>query len=107
MTVTRKFMSLANLEFESLVSFPYFEPTNGLFLYYIVNNNTNFLYLLANCPAGSYYNSENDTCVECPLGTYQPLQGKNECISCGKNLTTAFSATLEESNCIGNVTNNF
>ena len=62
-----------------------------------------FLYILANCPAGSYYSSENNTCVKCPLGTYQPAQGQTKCISCGKNLITALSGTVEESDCIGNV----
>ena len=46
---------------------------------------------------------ENETCVECPLGAYQPVQGQTECISCGKNLTTASNGTVEESDCIGNV----
>ena len=60
-----------------------------------------FLCLSANCPAGSYYRATNATCVECPLGTYQPAQGQKECISCGKSLTTAFNGTVEKSDCIG------
>jgi len=64
----------------------------------------NFLHRLANCPAGSYYSKENNTCVKCPLGKYQPVQGQMECVSCGQNLTTALNGTLEESACIGNVT---
>ena len=65
--------------------------------------NIYFLYLIANCPAGSYYSAKNDTCVECPLGSYQPVQGQTECIHCGKNLTTSSNGTLEESDCIGSV----
>ena len=65
--------------------------------------NIYFLYLIANCPAGSYYSAQNDACVECPLGTYQPVQGQTECICCGKNLTTSSNGTLEESDCIGSV----
>ena len=58
---------------------------------------------LANCPAGSLYVEENETCAECPFGTYQPVQGQTRCIPCGTNLTTAFNGTVEESDCIGNV----
>ena len=57
---------------------------------------------VANCPAG-LYSTENETCDECPLGTYQPVQGQTECIPCGANLTTAFNGTVEEVDCIGNV----
>ena len=49
------------------------------------------------------YNKENETCVECPIGTYQPVQGQTECLSCATNLTTAFNGTLEEEDCIGKV----
>ncbi|KAJ7327690.1 Putative ephrin-receptor like [Desmophyllum pertusum] len=57
-------------------------------------------YICANCPAGLSYDTENETCTECPLGSYQPVQGQTECIPCGKNLTTAFNGTVEESDCI-------
>ena len=56
---------------------------------------------LANCPAGSYYRENNASCVECPVGTYQPVQGQKDCISCGINLTTAFNGIVEKSDCIG------
>ena len=58
-------------------------------------------YLLANCPAGSHYNAENASCVKCPVGTYQPVQGQKECIPCGNDLTTASNGTIEESDCFG------
>ena len=58
---------------------------------------------LANCPAGLSHNKENETCVECPIGTYQPVQGQTECLSCATNLTTAFNGTVEEEDCIGKV----
>lgn len=57
--------------------------------------------LLANCPAGSHYNAENTSCVKCPVGTYQPVQGQKECIPCGNDLTTASNGTIEESDCFG------
>ena len=60
------------------------------------------LFPLANCPAGSYSSAQNDTCVECPFGTYQPIQGQKDCVSCGKDLTTISNGTLEEAQCIGN-----
>ena len=44
---------------------------------------------------------EKYTCVECPLGTFQPLQGKKDCIPCGKNLTTFSNGTVKELDCIG------
>ena len=55
------------------------------------------------CPAGSYFSTEKAICVECPVGTYQPVQGQMKCIPCGKNLTTALIGAVEESYCIGNV----
>ena len=62
-----------------------------------------FIWPLEICPAGSYFSTEKAVCVECPLGTYQPIQGQTKCIPCGKNLTTALLGAVEESYCIGNV----
>ena len=62
-----------------------------------------FIWPLEICPAGSYFSTEKATCVECPLGTYQPVQGQMKCILCDKNLTTALLGAVEESYCIGNV----
>ena len=56
---------------------------------------------LANCPGGWYYDMEKYTCVECPVGTFQPSQGKKDCIPCGKNLTTFSNGTEKELDCIG------
>ena len=53
------------------------------------------------------YDKENETCVECPIGTYQPVQGQTECLSCATNLTTAFNGTVEEEDCIGKVSDSF
>ena len=60
------------------------------------------LFILANCPAGSYFSAHNDTCLKCPFGTYQPMQGQKDCVSCGKDLITVLNGTLEEAGCIGN-----
>ena len=73
------------------------------FLYIYFKLSKTFSFFLANCPAGLYYNLENDTCVDCPHGTYQTNQGQNECIHCGQNLTTAMEGTVEEKDCVGKV----
>ena len=73
------------------------------YLPYLFQAKLDVFFLLANCPAGLYYNLENDTCVNCPHGTYQTNQGQNECIHCGQNLTTAMEGTVEEQGCIGKV----
>lgn len=69
--------------------------------YRVMIPNKKCRYLLANCPAGSHYNAENASCVKCPVGTYQPVQGQKECIPCGNDLTTASNGTIEESDCFG------
>ena len=67
----------------------------------MIPNKKKCRYLLANCPAGSHYNAENTSCVKCPVGTYQSVQGQNECIRCGNDLITASNGTIEESDCFG------
>ena len=73
------------------------------YLPYLFQAKLDVFFFLANCPAGLYYNLENDTCVDCPHGTYQTNQGQNECIHCGQNLTTAMEGTVEEKSCVGKV----
>ena len=73
------------------------------YLPYLFQAKLDVFFFLANCPAGLYYNLENDTCVDYPHGTYQTNQGQNECIHCGQNLTTAMEGTVEEKGCVGKV----
>lgn len=60
--------------------------------------------LAADCPAGSY-SSVNRTCILCPRGTYQPSSGRPSCISCGLNLTTHSSGTVDKKHCISKLIN--
>ena len=60
--------------------------------------------LAADCPAGSY-SSVNRTCILCPRGTYQPSRGRPSCISCGLNLTTHSSGTVDKKHCISKLIN--
>ena len=60
--------------------------------------------LAADCPAGSY-SSVNRTCFLCPRGTYQPSRGWPSCISCGLNLTTQSSGTVDKKHCISKLIN--
>lgn len=40
------------------------------------------------CAAGSFYNSKNQKCEKCRMGTYQPSQGQSSCLSCAQNGVT-------------------
>ncbi|BFZ02934.1 hypothetical protein BsWGS_05974 [Bradybaena similaris] len=51
------------------------------------------------CPAGSYRNESTNSCFLCKRGTYQNLTGKNSCVHCNANFTTASEGSINSSQC--------
>ena len=52
-----------------------------------------------NCPPGSYGDNVTNTCIECPIGYYQDVEGKPECQICAKNRSTAITGAKNISDC--------
>lgn len=55
---------------------------------------------VANCSAGTYLVSSNNTCQPCAKGYYQPLKWQSSCIQCGTDKTTERPGTISEADCI-------
>ncbi|XP_006230067.1 signal peptide, CUB and EGF-like domain-containing protein 2 isoform X1 [Rattus norvegicus] len=51
------------------------------------------------CSPGHFYNTTTHRCIRCPLGTYQPEFGKNNCVSCPGNTTTDFDGSTNITQC--------
>ncbi|XP_055463421.1 signal peptide, CUB and EGF-like domain-containing protein 2 isoform X5 [Psammomys obesus] len=51
------------------------------------------------CSPGHFYNTTTHRCIRCPLGTYQPEFGKNNCVSCPGNTTTDFDGSTNLTQC--------
>ncbi|XP_076419563.1 signal peptide, CUB and EGF-like domain-containing protein 2 isoform X3 [Peromyscus maniculatus bairdii] len=51
------------------------------------------------CSPGHVYNTTTHRCIRCPLGTYQPAFGKNNCLSCPGNTTTDFDGSTNITQC--------
>ncbi|KAL3876990.1 hypothetical protein ACJMK2_034757 [Sinanodonta woodiana] len=51
------------------------------------------------CPAGKY-RSDNNTCLPCLQGSYQPQADQTRCLLCGKGLTTPSSGAITKETCI-------
>ena len=69
------------------------------------------VFSVANCPPGSYQNTtlmkmkdergidfevSMPTCEMCPPGTYQPQEGKDECIRCDTGVSEVQGAITDE-----------
>ncbi|XP_013380053.1 sushi, von Willebrand factor type A, EGF and pentraxin domain-containing protein 1-like [Lingula anatina] len=54
---------------------------------------------IGNCTAGYYIHSSNNSCVPCPLNSYQPDKWQTSCILCPDNKTTATMATTALTEC--------
>ncbi|CAE1277996.1 unnamed protein product [Acanthosepion pharaonis] len=52
-----------------------------------------------NCQPGYRFNNTADTCVACPIGTYQNKIGDHPCEDCPKNFITATEGTSNISDC--------
>ena len=54
--------------------------------------------ILVTCPAGQQ--DVNDTCKECPIGSYKEAAGPDTCDECAQGLTTSGTGSTDESaNC--------
>ncbi|GAB1292544.1 Signal peptide, CUB and EGF-like domain-containing protein 2 [Apodemus speciosus] len=51
------------------------------------------------CSPGHFYNTTTHRCIRCPLGTYQPEFGQNNCVSCPGNTTTDFDGSTNIRQC--------
>lgn len=51
------------------------------------------------CSPGHFYNTTTHRCIRCPLGTYQPEFGKNNCVSCPGSTTTDFDGSTNVTQC--------
>ena len=45
---------------------------------------------------GLEFSVDQQTCTPCPPGTYQPNEGKTECISCPSNISYVEGAMTDE-----------
>nr|XP_045226294.1 signal peptide, CUB and EGF-like domain-containing protein 2 isoform X13 [Macaca fascicularis] len=51
------------------------------------------------CSPGHFYNTTTHRCIRCPVGTYQPEFGKDNCVSCPGNTTTDFDGSTNITQC--------
>ena len=51
------------------------------------------------CVAGSYYDNNTETCALCAIGTFQPLSGQTNCISCTPGTTTQTVGSINSNQC--------
>lgn len=51
------------------------------------------------CPSGSYFHNESNTCVDCPVGEYQELEGEMVCLSCPLGSSTEDMRCRNETDC--------
>ncbi|XP_031575042.1 uncharacterized protein LOC116308701 [Actinia tenebrosa] len=55
------------------------------------------------CLMGTYFDVQNQSCIECPVGTYMDQNGHLilSCIKCAGNKTTQGHGAINESQCLG------
>lgn len=53
------------------------------------------------CPAGSYYNKDSQTCQKCQEGTYQNSTGQMNCIPCPQGTWTVGIHARNYTECFG------
>ncbi|XP_012934800.1 sushi, von Willebrand factor type A, EGF and pentraxin domain-containing protein 1 [Aplysia californica] len=51
------------------------------------------------CPAGSRYDPEDDRCITCQIGEYQPQAAQMNCLECPANTTTVNHGAVNSSQC--------
>ncbi|GIY05897.1 sushi, von Willebrand factor type A, EGF and pentraxin domain-containing protein 1 [Caerostris extrusa] len=51
------------------------------------------------CLPGTYSPTRVETCLACPVGTYQELKGQTSCNVCPNGTTTASSRSVSETDC--------
>lgn len=57
--------------------------------------------LLVACSMGTFYNSTNQNCEFCPVGTYGSSTGLKECNICGSGKTTLGVGYTSNIDCVG------
>ena len=55
------------------------------------------------CPAGSYYNKDSQTCQKCQEGTYQNSTGQMNCIPCPQGTWTVGIHARNYTECFGKI----
>ena len=53
------------------------------------------------CPSGTYFNSKNKACYDCPKDTYQEDYGRFHCNKCPLGTFTIGTKTKNSTNCRG------
>lgn len=57
------------------------------------------------CPPGSYRNQLDNTCLQCPLGTFNPTAGQTQCLLCGQGNTSLSLGAVSYSQCVRGTVN--
>lgn len=60
-----------------------------------------FFLHIVECPAGTHYSTSLQTCLQCPKGHYQPLEGQPECLQCPDETTTEQIGAKYVEECLG------
>ncbi|XP_070188097.1 uncharacterized protein [Littorina saxatilis] len=55
---------------------------------------------ISNCSAGFFREVANNTCMECPLSTYQPDRWQTSCVACPTERLTEITGATSESQCL-------
>ena len=52
------------------------------------------------CNTGEMRVVNNNTCMKCAVGSYQPNRGEDMCIKCGDGQTTQMEGTVDMASCV-------
>ena len=69
---------------------------------YIGNNklyNITEAVVVNECDIGTYYESGQDTCLDCPLGYFNSNTYQTSCVKCPDGMTTLDTAMTSETSC--------
>lgn len=64
-----------------------------------MHNYFDILKYLEICPAGTFSKDGLETCIACPIATYQPLTGSTSCISCPSGKVTSDVGSISLDDC--------
>lgn len=62
-----------------------------------------YLPLSGNCSAGFFWNTTIDSCVECPLDSYQDKKWQVNCTACAFGRKTNDTGSTSDNDCQGKV----
>ena len=60
---------------------------------------TNVFDCIGPCPGGSYFDFNETSCQECPIGFYQPINSSDVCALCPDGLITVGTGSVGEDSC--------